>query len=84
MKACLCTAFVKARPFPADNGGKSVVITDEYWYSEDLRINLALKHNDPRTGGVTMTVTGINRSEPDPARFEIPAGYNPAGAQQQE
>ncbi len=61
-----------------------MVITDEYWYSEDLRINLALKHNDPRTGGVTMTVTGINRSEPDPARFEIPAGYNPAGVQQQE
>jgi len=67
-----------------ENGGKGAVITDEYWYSEDLRINLVLKHNDPRTGGVAMTVTGIRRSEPDPARFEIPAGYNPAGARQEE
>jgi hypothetical protein len=74
----------QSQTIPADNGGKGVVITDEYWYSEDLRINLVLRHNDPRTGGVAMTVTGINRSEPDPARFEIPAGYNPAGAQQQE
>jgi hypothetical protein len=74
----------QSQTIPGDNGGKSVVITDEYWYSEDLRINLVLKHNDPRTGGVVMRVSGINRSEPDPARFEIPAGYNPAGAQQQE
>jgi hypothetical protein len=74
----------QTQTIPSENGGKDVVITDEYWYSEDLRINLVLKHNDPRTGGVVMTVTGVNRSEPDPARFEIPAGYNPAGAQQQE
>jgi hypothetical protein len=74
----------QSQTVPAENGGKGVVITDEYWYSEDLRINLVLKHNDPRTGGVIMTVTGIKRSEPDPARFEIPAGYNPAGVQQQE
>jgi hypothetical protein len=74
----------QSQTIQAENGGKDVVITDEYWYSEDLRINLVLKHNDPRTGGVIMTVTGIKRSEPDPARFEIPAGYNPAGTQQQE
>jgi hypothetical protein len=74
----------QTQTIPAENGGKDVVITDEYWYSEDLRINLVLKHNDPRTGGVIMTVTGIRRSEPDPARFEIPAGYTPAGAGQQE
>jgi hypothetical protein len=74
----------QSQTIPSESGGKGVVITDEYWYSEDLRINLVLKHNDPRTGGVAMTVTGIKRSEPDPARFEIPAGYNPAGAQQQE
>ena len=74
----------QSQTIPAENGGKGVVITDEYWYSEDLRINLVLKHNDPRTGGVAMTVTGIKRSEPDPARFEIPAGYNPAGVAQNE
>lgn len=74
----------QSQTIPSENGGKVVVITDEYWYSEDLRINLVLKHNDPRTGGVIMRVTGISRSEPDPARFEIPANYNPAGVGQQE
>lgn len=74
----------QSQTIPAENGGKGVVVTDEYWYSEDLRINLVLKHDDPRTGGVTMTVTGIKRSEPNPSRFEIPAGYNPAGMRQEE
>jgi hypothetical protein len=49
---------------------------DEYWYSEDLRINLVLKHNDPRTGSVILTVTQITRTDPDSSLFQIPDGYN--------
>ncbi|HEY6274035.1 MAG TPA: hypothetical protein VIX19_18800 [Terriglobales bacterium] len=60
--------------------GKDVVITDEYWYSADLRLNMVIKHNDPRTGAVTMTVTHVTRSEPDPTLLDIPEGYTPAGA----
>jgi hypothetical protein len=63
----------------ASGARKEVVVTDEYWYSDDLRINLLIKHNDPRTGGVTMTVGQVQRTEPDPAIFEIPAGFKPAG-----
>jgi hypothetical protein len=50
-------------------------VTDEYWYSEDLRINLVLKHNDPRTGSVVLTVTQISRADPDSSLFQIPDGY---------
>lgn len=64
---------------PPENGDKEVVITDEYWYSEELRINLMIKHSDPRTGTVTMTVAQVMRTEPDPALFEIPDGYKLAG-----
>jgi hypothetical protein len=62
---------------PAGTGGtdKDIVATDEFWYSEDLRINLVLKHNDPRTGSVIMTVTQISRAEPDSSLFQIPDGY---------
>jgi hypothetical protein len=61
---------------PAGSGSdKDIVVTDEYWYSEDLRINLVLKHNDPRTGSVVMTVTQIARTEPDSSLFQIPDGY---------
>jgi hypothetical protein len=69
---------------PADNSGtgKEITISDEYWYSDDLRINLVIKHSDPRTGTVTMTVAQVKRTEPDPALFEIPHDYRPVGARQ--
>jgi hypothetical protein len=64
---------------PANTGGgREIQVTDEFWYSPDLRINLILRHNDPRTGSVTMTVTQITRTDPDPSRFQIPEGYTPA------
>jgi hypothetical protein len=67
---------------PAENNatGKEIVVTDQFWYSPDLRINMLIKHSDPRTGAVTMTVTQVKRSEPDPALLEIPDGYKPFAA----
>jgi hypothetical protein len=66
---------------PTENNGtgKEIVTTDEYWYAADLRINMLIRHSDPRTGAVTMTVTQVKRSEPDPALWEIPEGYKPFG-----
>ncbi len=62
---------------PAESGetGQNLTVTDEYWYSDELRINLLMKHSDPRTGSITLRVTQIARGEPDPAAFEIPEGY---------
>ena len=57
------------------NGGKEVTVVDEYWYSEDLRLNMLAIHKDPRTGEQTTAVTQVDRNEPDPAIFEIPSGY---------
>jgi hypothetical protein len=67
-------------PAESSGTGKDVVVSDEFWYSDDLRINLLIRHSDPRTGSVTMTVTHVARTEPDPAHFEIPAGYTRAGS----
>jgi hypothetical protein len=61
--------------------GKEVVITDEYWYSQDLRINLMVKHSDPRKGVTTISVGQVTRTEPDSVLFEIPEGYTRPGAQ---
>jgi hypothetical protein len=66
-------------PAAQSGNAKDAVITDEYWYSADLRLNMMIKHNDPRTGSVTMTVTQVARTEPDAAVFEIPSGYKLAG-----
>ncbi len=66
-------------PADASGSGKEVVITDDYWYSSDLRMNLQVSHDDPRVGSSSFTVTTIERTEPDPNRFEVPADYKPAG-----
>jgi hypothetical protein len=55
--------------------GRAVVVTDEIWYSEELHINLVTKHSDPRTGELTITVTGINPNEPDVSLFAVPPDY---------
>lgn len=64
---------------PADADGKEIVVTDEYWYSADLRMNLLIKHDDPRSGSKTMTVNQITRTQPDPTFFEVPEGYKRTG-----
>jgi len=59
----------------ASGTGQPVMITDEYWYSEQLHINLLAKHSDPRTGELTVTVTQLNPNEPAVELFEVPPGY---------
>jgi hypothetical protein len=67
-------------PAASSSTGSEVVLTDEYWYSDDLHMNVMVKHNDPRKGSVTMTLTQPTRTDPDPSLFQIPEGYKPAGS----
>ncbi len=69
-------------PAESSETGKEITVTDEYWYSDELRINVMMKHNDPRKGMTRLTVTHITRGEPDPALLEIPEGYTRVGAGQ--
>jgi hypothetical protein len=66
---------VQTIPAEKSSTGKEIVITDEYWYSDELRINVVIKHSDPRTGSVAMIVSQVNRNEPDPALFVVPDGF---------
>jgi hypothetical protein len=58
-----------------DETGKRMVETAEYWYSDDLHMNLVAKLCKPGQVTLTVTVTQITRSEPDAAIFEIPSDY---------
>ena len=62
---------------PAAIGGTGVPmkVFDEFWYSEQLHVNLLLIHNDPRLGVHMVSLTNIKREEPDPSFFEVPEGY---------
>jgi hypothetical protein len=60
---------------PVKDGAKKMVVTREYWYSDDLHMNLASRLDDPRAVIQTMTVTQLTRKEPDASIYELPSGY---------
>lgn len=66
----------RGRPTDFDQSAALDVIgfTDEYWYSDELHINMLAKHDDWSDGERTITVTKLNRAEPSADLFEIPAG----------
>lgn len=70
--------FRQSRTIPegADGNDRPITITDEYWYSDELHMNITLKHTDPRHGTQFVTLTELSREEPDGKMFEIPAGYS--------
>jgi hypothetical protein len=70
---------IQSLPAAWGKAGTEVVLTDEYWYSDDLHMNVVVKHGDPRTGNVTMTLTQVTPGEPEPSLFQIPDDYKPAG-----
>jgi hypothetical protein len=62
---------------------RPIDIINETWFSSDLQTVVMSKHSDPRSGDVVYTLTNIQRVEPDPSLFQVPADYKtreePAG-----
>lgn len=54
---------------------RPIDIVSENWYSADLHTVVMRKHSDPRFGETTFRLTDINRAEPDPSLFQVPAGF---------
>jgi hypothetical protein len=54
---------------------RAINVVKEFWYSQQLGINLIEKRQDPRYGSQTFTVSPISLGEPDATLFDIPAGF---------
>ena len=52
-----------------------MVTLREFWYSSRLGISLSSKVDDPQSGRQVFTVKELSTAEPDPALFDVPAGY---------
>ena len=65
------------RTIPAGTIGNSQALQTvrETWMSDDLKVPLKTTMSDPRMGTMTMELTNINRSQPDPSLFQVPADY---------
>ena len=55
--------------------GGPVEVEDEFWYSDELHLNLLVRHSDPRVGVDTVGLSNLKREEPPAGMFQIPAGY---------
>ena len=47
----------------------------EQWFSEELKMLVMTKHNDPRSGETIYRLTNIVQAEPARSLFEVPADY---------
>jgi len=54
---------------------RPIVTVNERWYSPELQTIVLSKNSDPRMGETTYRLTNIDRSEPDPSLFQVPADY---------
>jgi hypothetical protein len=63
--------------YPAGTQGndRDITVVTERWMSPDLGLEVFLKTSDPRSGESTTEVQNLNRAEPDPALFQVPAEY---------
>jgi hypothetical protein len=59
----------------ASGTGDPVEMEDEFWYSDELDLNLLVRHSDPRVGVDTVGLSNLKREEPPAGMFQIPAGY---------
>ena len=54
---------------------RPIQFVHETWVSAELGLTLLEKDSDPRFGDTITRVTSLNRSEPDPALFQVPPDY---------
>ena len=53
----------------------AITVSDESWYSPELRVTLMLKHSDPRAGDNVYRLTAVKRDEPAASLFAAPLDY---------
>ncbi|HLH05588.1 MAG TPA: hypothetical protein VKX25_22660 [Bryobacteraceae bacterium] len=72
-----CTGKSITHTLPAGTIGNAQPIVDksEIWTASDLQIVVLSKHTDPRMGTSTYALSNVQRAEPDPSLFQVPAGY---------
>jgi hypothetical protein len=73
----IATGTRVTRTIPAGTMGNALPIQSvrETWVSADLKEPVMIKSVDPRFGTRTTQLTNINRVEPDPSLFQVPADY---------
>jgi hypothetical protein len=62
-------------PPGAEGNDQAMTVTSEQWFSPELGLAVLWIDDHPRLGVTTMQLVDLDRSQPDPALFQVPAGY---------
>lgn len=62
-------------PEGLDGNDQPLVRVCENQYSEELKLTILSKCSDPRAGDSVTRLENLERTEPDPALFQVPADY---------
>lgn len=62
-------------PAGTQGNDRDITTVTEHWFSPDLMIDVRTIVSDPRIGEITTEIRDLNRDEPAPELFQIPAGY---------
>jgi hypothetical protein len=62
-------------PVGSQGNDREITVVSERWVSPELGVEVLVKTSDPRSGDSTTEVRNLNRAEPDPSLFEVPADY---------
>jgi len=54
---------------------QTIEIVDEFWYSDELGVDVLRRHSDPRSGDQVSELHDLQRSEPGQEMFKVPQGY---------
>ena len=54
---------------------RPIEIVDEQWRSPDLQVIVFSRHSDPRIGETVYSLVNVNRADPAPGLFQVPADY---------
>ena len=58
---------------------RPIEIVDEQWRSPDLQVIVFSRHSDPRIGETVYSLVNVNRADPAPGLFQVPADYTLQG-----
>jgi hypothetical protein len=62
-------------PINAQGNDRPIVVVSETWTATDLGVLVLAKNSDPRMGQTITRLISLDRSEPDPALFQVPPDY---------
>ncbi len=69
------TQHVETIPAGVIGNARPIQTSRTEWVSNDLKVPVQIKSNDPRFGSSDMELTNIIQAEPSASLFMVPAGY---------